>query len=334
MPETPEMGPTPRVVKSPAELAEEARITDVSLAPKFKGKSPNEMADTIPDSLPGAASVEKMIVPGAKHTLVHIRQVHEAPGEIMLRKTIERSRSDNDVLLRTVQTDIHLILLKLKQGSGLQRIYQEGRRDSYRTLPPERTRENKSSLKQLRNVEAELISKLEDLRKTEASADGDSDKIQKAAIQKERLNCELLLADTRQRIDEVDERITQHHAAGEFGYTYGIPLVPAETEKAHAQALKMNKEMYAPAGTPDENAKNPPKRPTQAEYDAAVMLGRENALLEIVSKKNDPFAVTVYGGAHNWKGSVETWNTNHPDDKFSLVTITPKSYTVRGEKRE
>ena len=50
----------------------------------------------------------------------------------------------------------------------------------------------------------------------------------------------------------------------------------------------------------------------------------ENDLLEIVSKSGERTAVTVYGKAHDWKDNIETWNREHPDEKFSLIVVTPE----------
>jgi hypothetical protein len=53
---------------------------------------------------------------------------------------------------------------------------------------------------------------------------------------------------------------------------------------------------------------------------------REDVVLEISSDKDDPMAVTVYGGGHSWKDNIAEWNKKHPDKKFSLIEITPESY--------
>jgi len=64
-----------------------------------------------------------------------------------------------------------------------------------------------------------------------------------------------------------------------------------------------------------------------------VLHNRENALLHIISDKDDKVAVTVYGGFHDWANNIRSWNRSHPEDKFSLIEITPTSYywnVIRG----
>lgn len=74
----------------------------------------------------------------------------------------------------------------------------------------------------------------------------------------------------------------------------------------------------------------------------AVYDDREDLLLEKIAEKSKPFALTVYGSCHAWGGkssfrnynfrgkfslkdNIAEWNQKHPDGKFSLIEITPKS---------
>jgi len=66
--------------------------------------------DTFPDRIPGAISVDKYRTDGAKHCLVHIRQVHEGGKETM----------------ETVQNNIYRILTNLSHTTGIDSIYLEG----------------------------------------------------------------------------------------------------------------------------------------------------------------------------------------------------------------
>ena len=71
---------------------------------------------------------------------------------------------------------------------------------------------------------------------------------------------------------------------------------------------------------------------------------REDIVLELVSKQENPLAVMVYGGRHAWGGkksssvyyflndrkssrdNIAEWNKNNPNEKFSLIEILPKGY--------
>ena len=52
---------------------------------------------------------------------------------------------------------------------------------------------------------------------------------------------------------------------------------------------------------------------------------REDALIDIVAKDGNPFALTVYGSDHNFKDNIEKYNSEN-QNKFSLIEITPASY--------
>ena len=67
-----------------------------------------------------------------------------------------------------------------------------------------------------------------------------------------------------------------------------------------------------------------------------ILDNRENVLLERIVTRGDKFAVTVYGGAHDWADNIRLWNRKHPDRQFALVEITPASYhalVVTGQSR-
>lgn len=54
--------------------------------------------------------------------------------------------------------------------------------------------------------------------------------------------------------------------------------------------------------------------------------GRENYLLEIISKDKNPLQIVVYGGSHNLKDNIEQWNKKFPNKMFSFKEITPENY--------
>ena len=59
---------------------------------------------------------------------------------------------------------------------------------------------------------------------------------------------------------------------------------------------------------------------------------RERALMKIVHEGRDRIACTVYGAAHDWKNNVEEWNDEHPDDQFSILTLTTKTVWERDRR--
>ena len=53
---------------------------------------------------------------------------------------------------------------------------------------------------------------------------------------------------------------------------------------------------------------------------------REDIVLDLISASHAGPGVIVYGGLHNWEDNIERWNSLHPDKRFSLIEIIPRSY--------
>ncbi len=89
-----------------------------------------------------------------------------------------------------------------------------------------------------------------------------------------------------------------------------IKLLPAES-------YELNQKHRYLEGEESENAKMNP---------------REDYLLELISQRENPLAVTVYGAKHNWIDNIGKWNEQNPSKSFSLIEVTPESYET-GERK-
>lgn len=309
--------------ETPSSPIEKPKTPDVSLDARFAGKSPNEILRTIPDAIPGAASVNKIEVPGAKHVLVHVRQLHPATDTNPTYEQIEMRDPD----VRAVQTDIHLILLKLKSSAGMRRIYLEGATKSltaksfvdYHGVFMNR----RSALQKLRATSEDVLKAQQGFR--ESAGNGAEDDVfgrtLKSAAGTASDQMDLLYYDTQsaeaeleKKLEKTDQAQSQFMAAGELARSSKIEIAAAETKQANAAAMELFRN------------KKKSGEPLSSEYNAVTLDARENVLLDIVSANKDPFAVTVYGGGHDWSDNIKQWNDKNPNDKFSLVVITPKSY--------
>jgi hypothetical protein len=65
---------------------------------------------------------------------------------------------------------------------------------------------------------------------------------------------------------------------------------------------------------------------TLEERDRLIFDVREDSALKLISKNPNPLNVMLYGGAHNFGDNINQWNSQHPDQKYSLIEITPESY--------
>jgi hypothetical protein len=53
---------------------------------------------------------------------------------------------------------------------------------------------------------------------------------------------------------------------------------------------------------------------------------REDLLLELVAERGNQLALTTFGSGHSWANNIENWNVENPDQKFSLIEVTTRSY--------
>lgn len=50
---------------------------------------------------------------------------------------------------------------------------------------------------------------------------------------------------------------------------------------------------------------------------------REDSLLKIVSNRESPLSVAIYGADHNFENNIQKWNKLYPDKKFSYIIAKP-----------
>jgi hypothetical protein len=116
-----------------------------------------------------------------------------------------------------------------------------------------------------------------------------------------------------------------HGAAARLFNEDKIDLAAAEKYEAQLRAAIAESKEFIAYLDALKQGKNPDYKIPQE-----VTEMREDVLLDIVSRNNDPAAVCVYGAAHDWTNNVIAWNSTHPNDMFSLIVVTPKAY-VRQE---
>lgn len=210
-----------------------------------KNKNADFYFDEFPVCIPGASSVEKHYVPGAKYCLVHIRQVH-------------RARNDEAFLpkIKSVQSDIYEILSFMIDKMGVKEVYAEGMTertvDLYESARDSRLRIIQSCFENGMEIPSGL---------------------------------------------EISE---EYNAVKRLFNEGRINLKAAED-------LAINDQSYH-------------------DYDA-LFRGREHFALEVIAKNPvNLMPVLVYGAKHDWLDNVADWNKLHPDEKFSLIVVTPESY--------
>ncbi len=53
---------------------------------------------------------------------------------------------------------------------------------------------------------------------------------------------------------------------------------------------------------------------------------REDVALGIIARAAPSLAILVFGGNHDFRDNVASWNREHPEQTFAFVEITPRSF--------
>jgi len=284
----------------------------------------NRMLLDFPSEVPGARNVDKYLTPDAKYCLVHLRQAHKVKSDFLYSKYSKERKKINEV-----QDDIKSILEYLIINENLQTIYYEGlpfgdEETIIDSLKDEFSKTGKYSLSFSEYYDLHERDELEAI-----------DRYLEAIENHNRENIIIPLAafidssieNLRKYRDNLEQEVQENNV--EFVRSAGVELsidgklniIGAEDCESHKKAL------------------------SQSSLNEVVMDDREDALLNIISIQENPIALTVYGAAHAWGGTesfgkryvigerishkdnISEWNKLHPNAKFSLIEITPKSMT-------
>jgi len=284
--------------------------------PKLREQTANEFLDQLRPDMPGAVSVEKMKVPDAKRCLVHIRQMRLPLHERKLSKgEIEKNEKFEE--MRKIQTNIYSILHYLSQSCGTKEVFMEGLtkhgEGQLDAVPGDlrqsrkEVRANGRKLEEWKDRLQEIEKKLndpqhpltEDMRE-DLQFRADLCKVQMTGFERQIEHEKMISTNIGAIIDN------DFLAAGEFFKKERLKLRAAEDSDINMKAVDSMKQ-----GNPNLDA---------------ILGERENFALSQCSQSKHPVSVMIFGGAHDWKGGIEKWNREHPEDKYSLVVITPKAY--------
>jgi hypothetical protein len=240
-------------------------------------------------------SVDKYLVPGASKTIIVVRQTHNLPR---LSK-----EAQNEVI--SVQEDIYSVCEYLRKNpdTKLRKVHDEG-------FISERLAEMHIDL--CRFIDKIFAYAAKDLREEISRLDRrlmfDADDNLRQVVQEKRKSL--------QKVEGSKGVAILHGAVLKLGYEGKVKIMPAEKAKWR-------------------NA-----------YDTyyGVTDLRENDFLEIAARQRGCYVFVVFGGAHAWGGTescgkgydlagrasdednLAKWNKEHPEQKFSLIEITPAGY--------
>lgn len=259
--------------------------------------------------IPAAKFVVKRPYVGARFVLIHVRNFHLSTN--MNDKTLR--------VYREVQTDVRTVVEYCMDQKKVNHVYAEGLTLESHTQALVKKANNGSLFREVAPkapVEAPKTevaaatkpapAKIDDL--TAASPNFAYASMSRAGFAN-KLRAEMdevalfrkELADQKAGLSALDQLVAER----------GLELWPAETAKANEQACQ------ALFGSKGQHGRD---------REQIILERREDVLLELIVKRNDPIAVTVYGGFHDWGNNIKQWNKEHPDQKFALIEITPEAY--------
>ena len=258
----------------------------------------NKKLRDFPEKIKGAKSITKYETPGAKYTLVHLRQTHyvdmgeELSLENIIKDDIGYWNKIKDIYtkINNCQKDIYDILTELRENQNVSNIRSEG--------VMVRDFDNLNNKEALKN---EYFSKLAEL-------------------------------DKKNYFPESIESCfrTMNHLEKYVKANKPAPFSTTEKTLKDYNNAKQNFEKFKYIAGSDfllaiEDKLNILPAETLEAYDTNDNNIREYALLEIISKNNNPLELTVYGAKHNFKDNIKKWNKENPNKKYSLIEITPEN---------
>jgi len=270
----------------------------------------NQWLRDFPEDISGAGEVEKHETPNAEYALAHIKQKHYVDDLRKVGRGLEEMRrleeSDHsggmeglrEKLMQSLENDY----------SDFYNEIESSQRDIYEIV------DDLNEKIDLEEIYLEGISQKESLEPYYQGLEN----IGKLArvLKKYKINEEMLknrlseeefkeLRDSYgeglERLKEMDKRLMIEAGGGMISaYHNGMEIIPAEDKETYRLAVE----------TKEDNLL----------YDQ-----REKALLDIISNQDKPYGVTVYGRGHDFKKTIEEWNEENPDMKFSYIGIETSS---------
>ena len=291
----------------------------------------NEIANNIPDVIL-SAQVEKYLVQDAKYCFVHIRQRHLSPIPGLI---TPESRAQ----VGEVQQEIYSIIEYLQKELKIKAVYGE----SIDATTEELIRVYIDQKRNFNSLAQMVKSELEDTIGLYEKLLNDSTRLEKIRTQRgeagvqevrqqyQKLKDDILkieetyLRNTREELklsDDLSDAVLRAQLRGLVNVRAAEDK--STYEKSGQAMIKWLQEQY--------------QKNTASGLPKEVLDDREDALIRIISdrqgKTDEPLAVTVFGGIHDWRNNILQWNMQNLSEKMSLIVVTPASYTKYDSKNQ
>lgn len=310
------------------------RIQGLTPEAKPSKLDPVRFLRELPERLPGAAKVEKTVVPEGEiaAVLLYIRQVHPSTSEPLSERDMAEEGKPADENLRRVQMGIHQILNFLSR-QGVTEVYGEGFDPDGSRDFLSRMREELAWFSGERDRQGKQVMELEKTLTQSPSADK-AEELSKLRLFVAELDEEILKLKIRLRYALDQKEIVNRSYLGmrEMVRLDKMKVRGVENKEIHGQSLdvldeqeRMLKELMEGGKRDLESLER--FRKNMQELDkkfAELQEQREDFMLAEIIRNNSPVAPLVLGEAHELQANVEKWNQEHPNQKIALVVITPQ----------
>lgn len=285
----------------------------------------NRLLIDFPIQIPGARDVKKLLTPGAKYCLVHIRQTHQVKDKEIMKKIGPE--------VEAVQDDIYTIVSSLHSGFNVDEVYDEGYDYNESQIPSDsnillKEIDKKNAAAGFKILHVTKDQQISLYQKVLALCDGcnpDSEQSRKEFAAKMRQLGEIIKESYDYSLNELDgtnlpisnisyksildkiktttenrlkkDKDYQEKCRAEFKYMAAFRLYTNHViTVVGAEKSSLNEK----AGQVMDRARQ--GNATSSELDDAVFKERENYLLEVVESRGKSMAVAIYGAAHAWGG--------------------------------
>ena len=279
-----------------------------------KLRTAGEYLSSFPEMLEDAEKIQKFPVKDAKFCLVHIRQLHPV-GNLKIAKEMELDESDMYEKVRSIQTSIYGILGSIEQHFLNYPLYVEGVPRGQEEYWMDAVNNRKTNQKNFRIAQRHTVELSEKISDTIAllRRQGGTTRENKAFLDDLQQQIGALRTELEKQ-KKISKQIWEKETAADVNLLSS--RIRVEYGKAELRGAEDLDAFLAAGENYDSGEINP-----EVVYEI-----REEKLLEIVQKDNAPFAVTMYGGGHDWRDTITKWNSNNPDNKFALIVVTPEGY--------
>ncbi|MCH7568680.1 MAG: hypothetical protein IIA87_04635 [Nanoarchaeota archaeon] len=268
----------------------------------------NQFLRAFPDEIPGIESVEKYETPGADQTIVHIRQRHYFnPDNLHIHRVINEEIESLRESIKEFEEDFPEEASEMRRA--INRSIEIGRL-GVREYFTEVINVQKNIFQSLIYLQKEIG--LGETRVEGVHRDYEEEKLM------DHIN--LIYAEVINKgyftKEEAEEKeVVFLGGAAHMLWSRGmIDIKPAETKEANLKALEVFLDSNSSASEREKYSKKI----------------REDVFLDLVDAGGERYSVVVYGALHDWRDNINEWNRDNPDNKFSLITMTP--YGIEGDK--